>query len=574
MGTSVLHIKTEVECRVYLFDEEKGIAKPGIYFNLEVRKGEQVLLFVSTKDECVRCQMQYLVEEYNCDYQISLSRSQFVKETPLIGQNEFDLTLLSVASDEEIANGIEDNHGVIYSQDGTQLLKCMNKPNSFLYRYHVKEGCKVIRGSAFRECRISQISLPDGLTHIGNECFSLCTSLQDINLPEGLLYIGDKAFFACTNFLNILIPSSVKYFGSELFSCCSTICSIWLNSKNTYLGNDIVRNCFHLSTIVIPQGTRNYFEKLLPFEIHQKLKEGDAYIKKYYAQSHYISGNNFYFGKSQKQDKWLAVSEFRAAANLGNPYAQNNLASCYLRGDGVDQDLSAALKWFRKAVEQGYHQAQFNLGWCYENGRGVEQDRMEATKLYHKAAEQGHARAQYKLGTSYKHGLGVEQDYVEAVKWFCKAAEQGNAGAQYNLGLCYENGEGVELDWEEAAKWYRKGAEQGDADAQYYLKKLEDKKRGGKIEKMSKSPYYNFFDTETTGVPRDYKAPASNTRNWPRLVQLGWIVTDEEGNVLSQGNEIVKPEGFVIPADAARVHGITTERAQREGKPLREVRRS
>ena len=48
MGTSVLHIKTEVECRAYLFDEEKGIAKPGTYFNLEVRKGEQDLLFVST----------------------------------------------------------------------------------------------------------------------------------------------------------------------------------------------------------------------------------------------------------------------------------------------------------------------------------------------------------------------------------------------------------------------------------------------------------------------------------------------------------------------------------------------
>lgn len=48
MGISVLHIKTEVECRVYLFDEEKGIAKPGTYFNLEVRKGEQDLLFVST----------------------------------------------------------------------------------------------------------------------------------------------------------------------------------------------------------------------------------------------------------------------------------------------------------------------------------------------------------------------------------------------------------------------------------------------------------------------------------------------------------------------------------------------
>lgn len=77
MGTSVLHIKTEVECRVYLFDEEKGIAKPGTYFNLEVRKGEQDLLFVSTEDETARCQLLYTVEENDCDYRMTLERSQF-----------------------------------------------------------------------------------------------------------------------------------------------------------------------------------------------------------------------------------------------------------------------------------------------------------------------------------------------------------------------------------------------------------------------------------------------------------------------------------------------------------------
>ncbi len=82
MGTSVLHIKTEVECRVYLFDEEKGIAKPGTYFNLEVRKGEQDLLFVSMEDETLRCQMQYNVEESDCDYRMTIERSQFVKYPP------------------------------------------------------------------------------------------------------------------------------------------------------------------------------------------------------------------------------------------------------------------------------------------------------------------------------------------------------------------------------------------------------------------------------------------------------------------------------------------------------------
>ena len=159
------------------------------------------------------------------------------------------------------------------------------------------------------------------------------------------------------------------------------------------------------------------------------------------------------------------------------------------------------------------------------------------------------------------------QDYEEAVKWYRKAAEQGYASAQYNLGVCYYNGKGVEQDYEEVVKWYRKAAEQGHPRAQYHLKKLRDEK----IEKTAKTPYYLFFDTETTGVPRDYKAPASNTNNWPRLVQLGWILSDENGMTISSGCEIVKPDGFVIPADAARVHGITTQKATREGKTLREV---
>ena len=80
-----------------------------------------------------------------------------------------------------------------------------------------------------------------------------------------------------------------------------------------------------------------------------------------------------------------------------------------------------------------------------------------------------------------------------------------------------------------------------------------------------------FFDTETTGVPRNYKAPSSDTHNWPRLVQIGWILMDSEGNKLSQHDYIIRPEGFTIPADATSVHGITTERALKEGRDLEEV---
>ena len=79
------------------------------------------------------------------------------------------------------------------------------------------------------------------------------------------------------------------------------------------------------------------------------------------------------------------------------------------------------------------------------------------------------------------------------------------------------------------------------------------------------------YDTETTGLPRDWNAPLSDSENWPRLVQLAWQLHTPEGRLVSRGNRIVRPDGFTIPFNAAKVHGITTERAQEEGIDLDEV---
>ncbi len=80
-----------------------------------------------------------------------------------------------------------------------------------------------------------------------------------------------------------------------------------------------------------------------------------------------------------------------------------------------------------------------------------------------------------------------------------------------------------------------------------------------------------IFDTETTGLPKDYNAPITNSDNWPRIVQIAWQLHDEKGKLLSAENLIVKPEGFTIPYNSVKVHGITTERALAEGHPLQEV---
>ena len=82
---------------------------------------------------------------------------------------------------------------------------------------------------------------------------------------------------------------------------------------------------------------------------------------------------------------------------------------------------------------------------------------------------------------------------------------------------------------------------------------------------------YLIFDTETTGLPRDHSAPLTDFDNWPRCVQLAWQLHDHTGRLVSSGNHIVQPDGFSIPFNAEKVHGISTERAQKEGIPLLEV---
>jgi len=79
-----------------------------------------------------------------------------------------------------------------------------------------------------------------------------------------------------------------------------------------------------------------------------------------------------------------------------------------------------------------------------------------------------------------------------------------------------------------------------------------------------------FFDTETTGLPRNWNAPLNprTLANWPRMVQLAWLLCDEAGNELVSASRIIRPQGYTIPPAAARIHGITTERALAEGVVL------
>jgi DNA polymerase III epsilon subunit-like protein len=85
------------------------------------------------------------------------------------------------------------------------------------------------------------------------------------------------------------------------------------------------------------------------------------------------------------------------------------------------------------------------------------------------------------------------------------------------------------------------------------------------------SGYYLFFDTETTGLPKNFDAPITDSDNWPRLIQIAWILSDVEGGIINEKKYIIKPDAFSIPSEAIAINGITNEFALTYGSELNTV---
>jgi DNA polymerase-3 subunit alpha len=82
---------------------------------------------------------------------------------------------------------------------------------------------------------------------------------------------------------------------------------------------------------------------------------------------------------------------------------------------------------------------------------------------------------------------------------------------------------------------------------------------------------YLIFDTETTGLPQSWSAPLTDFNNWPRCVQLAWQIHDKEGALVEVKNYIIKPDGYDIPFNAEKIHGISTDLALKQGVAIEEV---
>lgn len=80
-----------------------------------------------------------------------------------------------------------------------------------------------------------------------------------------------------------------------------------------------------------------------------------------------------------------------------------------------------------------------------------------------------------------------------------------------------------------------------------------------------------FFDVETTGLPISWKESYSNIYNWPYIIQLAYIISYDEKELSIEQDSILKPDGFEVPNESTKVHGISNEQAIIKGSDRKEV---
>ena len=164
---------------------------------------------------------------------------------------------------------VEDNIRYV----GNILLEAVDKS---LTECRIREGTNIIFNDAFAHCaRLTSISIPDSVTHIGygafqsceglisvrlphgikvirEDTFYGCSSLETVDLPDNVMCIEDSAFFECEALKNIRWPHELRQIGCFAFEGCKSLLVIELPGQVREIGRDAFKDCVSLKSISLP----------------------------------------------------------------------------------------------------------------------------------------------------------------------------------------------------------------------------------------------------------------------------------------------------------------------------------
>ena len=121
-------------------------------------------------------------------------------------------------------------------------------------KYEIKENTRLIADWAFDGCKsLTSVTIPYGVTHIGERAFQDCKSLTSVTIPNSVTHIGERAFDGCSALTSVTIPYGVTHIGESAFHKCSAITSVTIPNSVTSIGEGAFCGCTSLRSITIPR---------------------------------------------------------------------------------------------------------------------------------------------------------------------------------------------------------------------------------------------------------------------------------------------------------------------------------
>ena len=494
----------------------------------------------------------------------------------------------------------------------------------------IPNSVTTIGNYAFYRCiSLPSITIPSSVKHIGNYAFASCSSLESIFIPTNLMSIGDGAFKDCLMLNSISLPNGLEQIGAQTFSGCSSLTSINISNSVMNIGGDAFKDCSSLTSIMIPNGVTSIekgafsgCKSLTSVVIPDSIISVGEYV--FYSCSSLCSvvlpENITSIGKwTFSNCSSLALITLKASSiesfcksNINNLLCS---AQCLTKRHLLINDMDSTELIVPESVTTLKDYAFYGCSniviitlpetlsqigeHTFDDCESLQSIRVPMNKKeefcklglepYREYIEeieeivpeelQQEMNILLNIAKGYELGIGVTKNIAQAVLIYNQAAEKGCAEAAYHLGELYEKGEGLPQDYQRAVDWYTKAVS-------LYHPSAEERKKHCEqilqkevyvaecqfdIQKSKQTAIYIFFDTECNGLPRDKNLSISATSNWPRMIQLAWLVTDEQGSILKSQSHIICPQGFIITDEVEELTGITTSRAKSEGNNLRTV---
>ena len=120
-------------------------------------------------------------------------------------------------------------------------------------RVTIPDGVTSIGEYAFSHCTsLTSVTIPDSVTSIGEFAFDGCTSLTSVTIPDSVTSIWQRVFSGCSSLTSVTIPDSVTYIDWSAFSSCKSLTSVTIPDSVTYIGNYAFHGCTALTSVTIP----------------------------------------------------------------------------------------------------------------------------------------------------------------------------------------------------------------------------------------------------------------------------------------------------------------------------------